>query len=231
MMLKKCGTSIGCHSLGVSLPDLSELQSVHAGETVWVLGSGSSLGFVDSSFFFGKTVVSTNYSAHSIGLRPDYVFTHYHKLAYEFLEDSRLLTVVTLQKDTVTHNEWPHKEVSNLVMAPQDSYAAPGSSWDPFTRNPPRADSLAYGSSSLHGAMHLAAHLGAAHIILVGADCGTIDGQHRTEGYPAGHTPWALYNKHHKLMKDWLQVKYGVTVYSLNPFINFNLEGHRFDGL
>jgi hypothetical protein len=31
-------------------------------------------------------------------------------------------------------------------------------------------------------------------------------------------------------MKDWLVANYGVTVYSLNPFINLNLEGHTFTG-
>jgi len=32
-------------------------------------------------------------------------------------------------------------------------------------------------------------------------------------------------------MKDWLAEKCGVTVYSLNPFINLNLEGHKFEGV
>ena len=32
-------------------------------------------------------------------------------------------------------------------------------------------------------------------------------------------------------MNEWLVREYGVTVYSLNPFVNLNLEGHRFEGV
>ena len=67
--------------------------------------------------------------------------------------------------------------------------------------------------------------------MLVGADCGQIDGQDRVEGYVQGDTLWALYNKHHKLMKDYLEQEYAVKIHSLNPFINLNLEGHKFAGV
>jgi len=79
--------------------------------------------------------------------------------------------------------------------------------------------------------MHLAAWLGASNIVLVGADCGTIDGDGRVKDYPSGHAPWALYNQHLLRMKQWLRENYSVEVYSLNPFVNFNLEGHTFQGV
>ena len=210
--------------------DLSELKDRNKGDTVWVLGSGPSLNYVDAHFFAGKTVISANYSASSIGLTADYVFSHYHHVALDMMLEGSI--AVTLERDTVTHKPWQSGGWDSVCLIPQDSYQAPGSSWNPFTRNPPRADSLVYGSSSLHGAMHLAAYLGAAHIVLVGADCGTIDDAHRVSSYPVdGHKPWTLYNAHHKLMKDWLAEKCGVTVYSLNPFINLNFEGHKFEGV
>ncbi|HEY7821591.1 MAG TPA: hypothetical protein VIG24_02095, partial [Acidimicrobiia bacterium] len=93
-----------------------------------------------------------------------------------------------------------------------------------------------YGSSSLHGAMHLAAYVGAAHIVMVGADCGILDGRTNLEGYPVlgGEHDTArilsLYERDHRRMKQYLIDNYGVTVYSLNPFINLNLEGHTFAG-
>jgi hypothetical protein len=79
--------------------------------------------------------------------------------------------------------------------------------------------------------MNLGAFLGAKFLMLVGADCGTIDGANRIKGYPAGHSPWALYNRHNARMKEWLAQEYGCGVYSLNPFLNFNLEGHKFQGV
>jgi hypothetical protein len=208
---------------------LEELRNRHAGETVWVLGSGTTLSHIDPRFFEDKVVVSTNFAAKVAGISARYVFTHYHEDTADLLNFSDV--VVTLRCDTNTHQEWRGEKPHGLVLIDQTSYHAPGSSWNPFTTHQPPDDSLVYGSSSIHGAMHLGAWLGASHIVLVGADCGVLDGANRIANYPAGHTPWALYNEHHKLMKDWLVEKYGVGVYSLNPFINFNLEGHKFEGV
>jgi hypothetical protein len=210
------------------LARLEDLASAHYGETIWVLGSGPSLNFLSPQFFDDKTTVSTNLSAHTLGFQPDYVFSHYHRWAREL---SATMEKVTLKRDTLSLEEWAGDVPDDVVLIEQDNYNPPGSAWNPLTTHPPKACSLAYGSSSLHGSMHLAAWLGAAHIVLVGADCGTIDGDNRVAGYPDGHKLWSLYNEHHKLMKEWLVREYGVTVYSLNPFVNFNLEGHRFEGV
>jgi len=207
---------------------LDTLKDKHPGSTIWVLGSGPSLNFLSPHFFEDKTTVSTNYSAQVLGLTPDYAFTHYHEDA---LSMSARIAVVTLARDTVTQQEWRGEKTDELVLIEQDNYNPPGSAWNPLTTHPPKPDSLAYGSSSLHGSMHLAAWLGAKHIVLVGADCGTLDGEHRVAGYPDGDKLWVLYNEHHALMKAWLQREYDVTVYSLNPFLNLNLEGHTFQGV
>jgi hypothetical protein len=104
-----------------------------------------------------------------------------------------------------------------------------GDGFDPYKHA--KDDEIVFGSSSIHGSMHLAAWMGAKNIMLVGADCGSIDGQHRVDQYPSGHQPWDLYNRHLMRMKAWLNDKYSVEVYSLNPFVNFNLEGHTFQGV
>ena len=56
---------------------LEDLRNRHDGETIWVLGSGPSLNFLDPTFFAGKIAVSTNYSAKTLGFKPQYAFTHY----------------------------------------------------------------------------------------------------------------------------------------------------------
>jgi len=209
---------------------LDDLRGLRKGETIWVLGSGPSLNFLTGDFFADKTIISTNFSARTIGVQPEYVFSHYHHVARELMGDS--LITVTLARDTRSQEVWAGEKPDHLVFSYQESYQPPGSNWDPLTSHKPAPGTLAYGSSSLHGAMHLAAWLGAAHIVLVGADCGTLDGEHRVADYPdGGHNLWSLYNRHHQLMKSYLQTEYGVSVYSLNPFINFNLEGHKFEGV
>jgi len=210
--------------------ELHELRGKHEGETIWVLGSGPSLNFIDPAFFADKIVVSTNFSANSIGVVPHYMFSHYHSISLKMMEHSG--TVVTLGCDTVSQQAWQGEKPDNLCLVKLHNYQPPGSNWNPLTSHKPGTGTLAYGSSSLHGAMHLAAHLGASHIMLAGADCGTLDGRHRVDTYPLDEVRlWELYNRHHKLMKDYLQENYAVKIYSLNPFINLNLEGHTFKGV
>jgi len=208
---------------------LEDLRNRHQGDTVWVLGSGPSLNFLSPEFFHDKVTVSTNFSARVLGHDPDYAFSHYHQDAAELLSDSGV--VVTIEKDTTTREPWRGEKPDHLVLAPIQYDEPPGSGWNPLGAHKPEQGTIAYGSSSLHGAMHLAAIMGASFIMLVGADCGQIDGEDRVAGYPHGHKLWHLYNQHHKAMKDWLVDEYGVSVYSLNPFINLNLEGHKFGGV
>ena len=213
---------------------LTDLKDNHAGETIWVLGSGSSLSFVDPAFFDKKITVAVNEVAGRLGITPTYLFSHYHSTFPEFLHPDSI--GVTLERDTKTHEPWPGQQPNNLALYPHAYDKTYGPDFNPYD-HPPLEDSLIYGSSSLHGAMHLAAFLGARFIMLVGADCGTIDGQHRIADYPMEATEretkwiWSVYNKHHELMKHWLKETHGCDTYSLNPFINFNLEGHKFDGV
>jgi len=211
--------------------ELADLEDKHEGETVWVLGSGPSLNFITPEFFHDKVTISTNFSARALGHDPDYAFSHYHANARDLLSDCG--TVVTIERDTLSYEPWQGEKPGHLVTAPTNYDRPPGSSWNPLTSHTPRQGTIAYGSSSLHGAMHLAAIMGADFIMLVGADCGQIDGADRVEDYQVqgGHTLWQLYDRHHKLMKDYLEEKYAVKVHSLNPFINLNIEGHKFTGV
>jgi hypothetical protein len=207
----------------------SELEGLHDDETLWVLGSGPSLNYIDGAFFDDKVTVSTNFSARALGIHPHYAFSHYHHDAESLLADSSC--VVTIEKDTVTQSLWQDEQPHHLVLTPTPYDRPPGSAWNPITSHKPGPGQVAYGSSSLHGAMHLAAHLGASYIMLVGADCGQIDGEDRVAGYKPGDKLWTLYNKHHQLMKQYLEQAYPVKIHSLNPFINLNLEDHTFEGV
>jgi hypothetical protein len=213
--------------------ELSDLKDCRKGETAWVLGSGGTLNYLDPAFFADKLTVATNTGPALFGVfHSDFIFTHYHACVPDALNYADV--VVTLAGDTLTQQPWPGDVPDRLVLIPQDTYVGPSDLWDPNTSHRPRADSLVYGSSSLHGAMHLAAHIGAAHIVMVGADCGILDGQPNFDGYPVlggeGDTEriLSLYERDHNRMKRYLIDTYGVTVYSLNPFINLNLEGHTF---
>lgn len=211
--------------------DLSQIQGCCAGQTAWVFGSGATMNHLDPGFFSDKLVVATNLGAMEMGVRPDFAFSHYHHVAQQLLVVG--CPVVTLTRDTRTGEPWRGPQPRHLALVEQ-SHDAPSDRFDPFGPHRPADGGLVYGSSSLHGAMHLAAHVGAAHLVLVGADCGRLDGQVSLTGHHTGDMAQeriiALYERDLRQMKAWLSDRYGVTVYSLNPFVNLNLEGHRFEG-
>jgi hypothetical protein len=213
--------------------ELSDLKDIHAGETIWVIGSGPSLNFIDPGFFDDKTCVTVNFVGKTLGLKSFYTYSNYHlqEGGKPILGDG-LIVAVMLARDTLTQQGWPGVVPDNVALSEAVSYHPPGSSWNPY-RMPPPDGNIVYGSSSIHGATHLAAHLGARNIILVGADCGVIDEVMNVGGYPSTteHFSFRLWNEHTIVLKGWLAEKYGVRVYSLNPFVNLNLEGHTFRGV
>lgn len=87
--------------------------------------------------------------------------------------------------------------------------------------------------------MHIACEMGAANIILVGCDCGTLDGKFYFPELTPRQTVRAAVGLPEfsegefagcHVGPDALQKHYGVLIYSLNPFVNLNLEGHKFEG-
>lgn len=205
---------------------LESFKDIHKGETVWVLGSGGSLDFLDPSFFDDKLCIGVNFVGKVFKLQNYFTFSHYHGDSKEMAESSRF--VFTPRKQHGNAEEWTGEVPPNVVLF-ETHTGQPGASFDPFGKDNP-IHGLIIGSTSIHGAMHLAAHIGAKHIVLVGADCGKLNGVDRFNGYVPGDTPWNLYNMQLGNMKRWLKENYGCTVYSLNPFVNFNLEGISYDG-
>ena len=216
---------------------LDTLKDKHPGSTIWVFGSGASVGYLSPRFFDDKICIATNLIADYFDLRSYYLFTHYHYNVLENLKKPGMLAAVT---HDVCSSRW-HPNKANLppegcvkddaqVIFNYLSDRVPkGGAFDPYKHA--KKDEIVFGSSSIHGSMQLAAWMGASNIVLVGADCGSIDGEHRIDEYPPGHAPWDIYNQHLMRMKSWLKETYSVEVYSLNPFVNFNLEGHTFQGV
>ena len=214
------------------MANLSDLRNLHPGETIWVLGSGPSLNFIEPEFFDDKVCVTVNFVGRSFGLKSFYAYSNYHHTPGFNPFGENLRVAVVLAHDTLTQKPWPGELPDNIALSESNSYAPPGSSWDPYKMPPPEGQ-IVYGSSSIHGAIHLAAHLGAKNIVLVGADCGLIDDEVNVSTYPTATEVYSLrvWNEHTQILKRWLGEKYGVRIYSLNPFINLNLEGHKFRGV
>ena len=212
--------------------NLESLRGIHDGETAWVIGSGPSLNFIDPDFFDRKLCVVPNFVGQTLQLKNYYFYSNYHADAKKVMNDSEVIAGVVLAKDTLHQNAWDGPVPKNLAFSEAHNYSPPGSTWNPYN-SPPPPGQIVYGSSGIHGTIHLAAHLGAKDIILVGVDAGVIDGQEQVNGYPtaAQRFSFGVWNSHTIILKAWLAENYGTRVYSLNPFVNLNLEGHTFEGV
>ena len=95
--------------------------------------------------------------------------------------------------------------------------------------------------STLTTAMHLAAYMGAENIIISGCDNGEIDGNLYVKGYvqshwkTGGNWPRSKINgwlagivEINVTVRDKIIKEYGCNIYSLNPFINLDLENHEY---
>lgn len=204
---------------------------LHTLDDVYVLGSGATLTYVDPEFFTNKIIVATNTVADRLGLYDMqcevFTHTHYHDDALELASkypghyffapqgDRGFAGIPNVLRDNIIYYQHqPTKYDFNVDDAWHDK-------------------GLIVGSTSMHGSMHLAAYMGAANIILAGADCGTVDGESNHAGYKSGNLQqgdeysWlARWEKHLREVKARLVQKYGVRIYSLNPWVNLNLEGH-----
>ena len=214
------------------MANLADLENLHPGETIWVLGSGPSLNFIEPEFFDDKICVTTNHVGVGYPLKSFYSYSNYHNQDLAGVFGQGLIVAVMLARDTLTQQAWPGEVPDNVALSEANSYSPPGSTWDPY-RMPPPEGQIVYGSSSIHGATHLAAHLGAKNIILVGHDAGSIDKSQNVASYPSATQAYSfrVWNEHSVVLKRWLGEKHGVRVHSLNPFINLNLEGHKFRGV
>jgi hypothetical protein len=208
---------------------LTDYRGIHAGETAWVIGSGSSLNHIDASFFDDKLCVCVNFSGVSKGLQRFYSVSHHHNDADQIAQMRPDLTVFTTEVEQLPSEDrsaHPARE-PNVIKCPtiDQRYAA----FNPFDHWPEDPDTLIVGPSSVHMTMHLAAYMGAAHIVMVGADCGEFDGASRVTDYehPDGLLHFDVWRNALESMAGKLR-SLGVSVHSINPWVTPTLEGHKY---
>lgn len=200
---------------------------------IYVIGSGPTLDFIDVCFFGGETVIAVNEVGERLGLYNNnkidvHTFSHYHPETFVLAEQYPKHKFHLPLGDRGFAGE-PSERPANATFYP---HHATKFDWDPETRWP--HNGIMVGSTGVHGAMHLACKMGAEFIVLVGVDCGILDGKFNHSNYQSGNlvnddtSNWlARWDMHLRQVKDVLTREYGVSIYSMNPFVNLNLEGHK----
>jgi hypothetical protein len=218
------------------MKSIKELKDIYAGQDVYLLGSGASLNYIDPSFFDGKNVVCTNIVAEVYLPTAQVTVTKYHKLAEEIAQ------------------KFPEMK----VVCSSGNQGGPGAGRLPegydnlyeFMHNPNRDNAtdirttiskedgwLLVAWSTITSAMHFCAYTGAKNIIVIGLDSGSLDGKQWVDGYYTEEEQTdqrkelnIKFEQQSIITKEVLKDLYGCNIYSLNPFINYNLEGHKYRG-
>lgn len=204
------------------------------GQTVWVVAGGSTSRYLAPGFLDDKNVVAVNYAGVSLELSSFWTVTNHWDDANEVVTRRPDLMAVTSQVEYMPSGWESGLAASDLsesvlqvptIVQPYGAYRA-DQHW-------PCDGTFTIGPTSTHLALHWAAYLGAAHIVLVGVDCGEIDQEHHVPGY-VGNLNGAPVHLHYQLWERTLRDiaghlrKGGIGVHSLNPFVSLALEGHTF---
>jgi len=219
---------------------ISLLKDKHLNEDIYVIASGASMDYIDPTFFEGKITIGLNQ------VYKKYKCTYLVRKEVKYIQPS-LKTgsiVIVSEFDSGNLNSGDHKLNTNKIEHPNLYY------FEHLDNLHDRVDTsiisedsdkMVVSFSTITSAMHIAAYLGAVNIILCGHDAGVLDGKLNFENYSDGiqDTPWQNWGQYRQWLKviesQTLQVKaaledvYGLNVVSLNPFINFGLEGHKYE--
>lgn len=214
------------------------LKDAHKNKDVYVLGSGATLNFVDPDFFKNKITICVNEVGQAYLPKTKYVLSKHHPEAIRHAEQMPKTKVIVSFGDCGNQYAKTLPDLPNLYAFHHKQNMCQLAN---VKRDWPDQETGLYVSwSSITSAMHFAAYLGAKNIILVGHDCGELDGKTwvKDYGYESGNPSEMAEAKQRNYafedqsiaVKQKLKELYNCNIYSLNPFINYNLEGVSYRG-
>jgi len=217
------------------------LKNAYTGKDVYVLGSGTSMQFINKTFFEDKFTIGANliYQYFPVNFC---VFKH-----SQFIDDAvgKCKVIISSKHDCgdITKEIVNNKNVDYFFTHKKGRF---GELEDNFRENLEslgKDEDIFVSYSTITSCIHLAAYMGARNIIVCGHDCGWIDGLSHIEGYSKRIIDYygseEKFNEYYnywleRINSDTIRLKekikeiYGCEIYSLNPFINFRLEGHDY---
>lgn len=210
---------------------ITALRGKYNGYDLYVLASGASAGYIAPSFFDNKITIGVN----ETWLRfpnVDFTVRKENKRAVPALESG--IPLIISKYDCGVVGGYPNRfDGANYFT------------YEHFNNTPPDyapnldaigTDKIVVSYSTITSALHVAAYMGASNILLVGHDCGLIDGKARMDGLPGALGGETFYRQflteiepHTLQVRERLERVYGCNIYSINPFLNFGLEGHKYE--
>ena len=216
------------------MKNIKELKNKHIGEDIYILASGKSVDFYNDSFFDDKIIIGINQVYRKVYC--DYLVRKEMKFIKQSLETGSIVIV----SEYDSGNLYSGSEKLNTKYTGENLYY-----FEHLDNKHQEIDVSVFGSdkivvsfSTITSAIHIAAYMGAKNIILIGHDCGTINGEHSFKGYYSSikDTPWQNWNDYKKwlkiiesqtvVVKNEVKKVYNANVLSIMPFVSLNLENN-----
>ena len=212
--------------------NLNDFRNRHLDEDIYVLASGKTVDYIANSFFKGKTVIGINQV--------------YKKCECQYLvrKEHKFIDKVVKEAPSAIHfiskgncGRTASKELTRSKNSDKIIYFDHDENKMQVPKTLPKSHKLVVSHSTITTGIHLAAYMGAKNIILVGHDCGSLDGEPNFKNYHTKdtyaqkntkeYTQWLKkIEKHTCDLKKLLSNEFKCNIYSLNPFVNVGLEGH-----
>ena len=212
-----------------------EFKNIHSGDDIWVIAAGSSMNHIRPSFFENKITIGINRIC--VKFDCDYLLAKDGR-GFEIIKDNISDKTKIILSKHESGNLYQNINKFNGECWTFEHPAKPGELPD-VSCIAEDNDKIVVSYSTITSGIHMAAYMGAKNIIICGHDCGTIDGQSTIDGYykeispvqgsEDGYKRWlGMIENHTTFVCEHLRIQYDCNIHSLNPFINLNLEGHKY---
>lgn len=202
---------------------IKEFFKVHAGETIYIVGTGPSMRVFPLEFFNDKITIGLN-QAYKF-FKPTYSITVHPYLIPYNREEWNCKWITKVKPTCEGWNK--HVSIGNrpyLYLFENNDKATDFSYF--HTKNTYK---LFVGRGIQSGAIHLAGLMGAKYCILVGCDCCSLDfEQHAIDQHTEfhGHPDWEIYQEYYYYTvkcRELALTRFGMNVISLTPFIGLSM--------
>ena len=219
---------------------IKEFKDRHKGKDIYVICAGPSSDYVPPRFFTDKIVIGVNnvfkkFPCNYVVSKDLKEYPRYTRMVQELKgTDVKLLFSEYHTGHLADGKNQP--DIEGWYFEHLDNKSADMSE---EVLSVIGSDKLVVSRSTVTSAMNFAAYMGAQNIILLGHDCGSIDGDLYDPTYT--EPDWGSANNYSSApkwvgsieaqtlaVKERLKKVYDCDVISINPFINFGLEGHRY---
>jgi len=210
------------------------------GDDLYILGSGYSMSFIDKSFFDRKITIGANLMYRQFPIK--YSVIKHKQFIEEAVEEGQIVIASKHDCGDIEHELNP-LGANYYFTHKKGRFGELEENFIENINSIGKDDDIFVSYSTITSCIHLAAYMGAKNIIICGHDCGWLDDRSHIDGYQERLVDFyekeEKFNEYYngwfeRIQNDTIRLKaklkevYKCNIYSLNPFINFGLEGHTY---